>query len=110
MATSQQQPPFYNDHFFFGGQSIHFKSCVNLSTMATLFCPQGGFCGEVQLYAFFSFRGGLRSGDIITKMNGKTTESSKQVYQHVHKGETLKIEVKRGEQYLNFTVQPEVVG
>ncbi|KAM7452463.1 Serine protease htra2 [Porites harrisoni] len=55
-------------------------------------------------------RGGLRSGDIITKMNGKTTESSKQVYQHVHKGETLKIEVKRGEQYLNFTVQPEVVG
>lgn len=52
----------------------------------------------------------MRSGDIITKMNGKTTESSKQVYQHVHKGETLKIEVKRGEQYLNFTVQPEVVG
>ena len=43
-------------------------------------------------------------------MNGKDTESSKQVYQHVHKGEALKIEVKRGEEYLKFTVQPEVVG
>ena len=52
----------------------------------------------------------MRPGDIITKMNGKDTESSKQVYQHVHKGEALKIEVKRGEEYLKFTVQPEVVG
>ena len=57
-----------------------------------------------------SCRAGLRSGDIIIKMNGKETESSKQVYQHVHKGDTLKIEVKRGDQRLNFTVQPEVVG
>ena len=58
----------------------------------------------------FAFRAGLRPGDIITKMNDKDTESSKQVYQHVRKGEALKIEVKRGELYLKFTVQPEVVG
>ena len=25
-------------------------SCLNLSTMATFFCPQGGRCEEVQLY------------------------------------------------------------
>ena len=30
--------PPYNDH---------------LSTMATFFCPQGGHCGEMQLYAVF---------------------------------------------------------
>ena len=52
MTTSQQQPPFYNDHFFLV-DSPFIESCVNLSTMATLFCPQDGFCGEVQLYAFF---------------------------------------------------------
>lgn len=55
-------------------------------------------------------RAGLQPGDIITKMNGKNIVSNKEVYQHVHKGETLDIEVKRGEQYLKFTIQPEVVG
>lgn len=61
-------------------------------------------------YGSPAHRSGLRSGDIITKINGKDTESSKQVYQHVHKGDVLKIEVKRGEQFVKFTVQPEVVG
>ena len=107
MATSQQQPPFYNDHFFLV-DSPFIESCVNLSTMPLCSVPKVAFVERFN--CMFSFRGGLRSGDIITKMNGKSTESSKQVYQHVHKGETLKIEVKRGEQYLNFTVKPEVVG
>ena len=44
---------------FFGGQSIHsllFQPLYygHLSTMATLFCPQGGHCREVQLH-FLSF-------------------------------------------------------
>lgn len=56
------------------------------------------------------FRAGLQPGDIITKMNGKNIVSNKEVYQHVHKGETLNIQVKRGDQYLKFTIQPEVVG
>ena len=87
--STMDSPPLYNSHFVLSPKWLLWRG----STVC-----------------FFPFRGGLRSGDIITKMNGKTTESSKQVYQHVHKGETLKIEVKRGEQYLNFTVQPEVVG
>ena len=64
---------FYNGHFCFGGQSIHsllfqpfyhghlstmaesadspyVHSCFSLSTVAIFFCPQGGQCGEVQLY------------------------------------------------------------
>ena len=28
-------------------------SCLNLSKTATCFCPQGGRCGEVQLYTIF---------------------------------------------------------
>ena len=62
------------------------------------------------LALLISCRAGLQSGDIITKMNGKNIVSNKKVYQHVHKGETLDVEVKRGEQYLKFTIQPEVVG
>jgi len=69
----------------------------------------GVFVPQVN-YGSPAHRAGLRPGDIIVKMNGKDTGSSKQVYQHVHKGEALKIEVKRGDQYLKFTVQPEVVG
>lgn len=62
------------------------------------------------LVLLISCRAGLQSGDIIIKMNGKNIVSNKEVYQHVHKGETLAVEVKRGEQYLKFNIQPEVVG
>lgn len=62
------------------------------------------------LVLLISCRAGLQSGDIITKMNGKDIVSNKEVYQHVHKGETLDVEIKRGDQYLKFTIQPEVVG
>ena len=43
-----QRPPLYNGHIFCPrGQIIH---TLTLSTTATLFNPQGGLCGEVQLY------------------------------------------------------------
>ena len=45
-ATSLQQP--------FLVDSIYIRSCFNLSTMATFFCPQGGHCREVQLYVKLS--------------------------------------------------------
>lgn len=61
-------------------------------------------------YGSPAHKAGLQPGDIITKMNGKNIVSNKEVYQHVHKGETLNIEVKRGDQYLKLTIQPEVVG
>lgn len=57
-----------------------------------------------------SFRAGLLPGDIITKINGNNIVSNKEVYQHVNRGETFKIEVKRGEQHFKFTIDPEVVG
>ena len=34
----------------FLADSPYIDSCFNLSTKATLFCPQGGCCGEVELY------------------------------------------------------------
>ena len=34
----------------FLADSPYINSCLNLSTTATFFCPQGGRCGEVQLY------------------------------------------------------------
>ena len=34
----------------FLADSPYIDSCLNLSTMATFFCPQGGRCEEVQLY------------------------------------------------------------
>ena len=43
VATSLQQPLFPAD-------SPYIDSCLNLSTMAAFFCPQGGCCGEVQMY------------------------------------------------------------
>lgn len=62
------------------------------------------------LVLLISFRAGLQPGDIITKMNGNNIASNKEVYQHVLKGETLHVEVKRGRQYLKFTIHPEIVG
>ena len=41
-ATSLQWPLFLAD-------SPYIDCCLNLSTTATFFCPQGGCCGEVQL-------------------------------------------------------------
>ena len=57
MPPSPQQPSLYTTAAFLGRQPIHslfFKPLYNghLSTMATLFCPQGGRCGEVHLYVF----------------------------------------------------------
>ena len=42
-TTSIQRPLFLAD-------SPYFYSCLNLSTTASFFCPQGGCCWEVQLY------------------------------------------------------------
>ena len=43
-----QRPPLYNGHIFCPrGQTIH---TLTLSTTATLFNPEGGRSGEVQLY------------------------------------------------------------
>ena len=43
-----------NDHLSptatFLADSPYIDSCFNLSTTVTLSCPQGGCCGEVQLY------------------------------------------------------------
>ena len=33
--------------------SPYIDSCLNLSKTATFFCPQGGRCGELQLYIIF---------------------------------------------------------
>ena len=45
-ATSLQRP-------FFLADSPYIHSCFNLSTMATLFCPQDGHWREVQLYSLW---------------------------------------------------------
>jgi len=42
-------------------------------------------------------------------MNGKNMVSNKEVYQHLEKGEPLDVEVKRGDRYFKFSIQPEVV-
>lgn len=55
-------------------------------------------------------RAGLRSGDIITKINGNKTESSLQVHKVVQKGETLQMELVRGDHTFHLTFKPEVVG
>ena len=43
-ATSLQRP------FFFLADSPYIHSCLNLSTVATFFCPQGGRFRKIQLY------------------------------------------------------------
>ena len=48
MPTSPQRPHFRAD-------SRCIDSCLNLSTMATFFCPQGVRCGGSQLYLPFKY-------------------------------------------------------
>ena len=47
-----KRPPPYNSHYFLSRRTYypHIDSCLNLFTTAAFFCPQGGLCGEVQLY------------------------------------------------------------
>ena len=46
-ATSPQLPLLYDSHFSW----IYTLTLIlNLCTTATFFCPQGGCCGDVQLY------------------------------------------------------------
>ena len=51
-----KRPPLYNRHFFSSlrTKNPYIASCLNLSTTATFFCPQGGRCREVQLCLFSS--------------------------------------------------------
>ena len=53
--------------------SPYIDSCLNLSTKTTFFCPQGGLCGEVQLY-FFSFIGLLYLGYSVFTLHGMYKE------------------------------------
>ncbi|KAK3743700.1 hypothetical protein QZH41_002843 [Actinostola sp. cb2023] len=53
---------------------------------------------------------GLMSGDVITKINGQNIATSKDVFEYVKRGETLKMNVQRGTQTVSLTVQPQVVG
>jgi S1-C subfamily serine protease len=57
-----------------------------------------------------SNRAGLRSGDVITKINGTNISTSKEVFDQVKKGETLNMEVQRGSKTVHVAVQPQVVG
>ena len=50
------------------------------------------------------------SGDVITKINGQNIATSKDVFEYVKRGETLKMNVQRGTQTVSLTVQPQVVG
>ena len=53
--------------------SPYIDSCLNLSTKATFICPQGGLCGEVQLY-FLSFIGLLYLGYSVFTLHGMYKE------------------------------------
>ena len=64
-ATSPQRPRFLAD-------SPYIDSCLNLSTMASFFCPQVGRCGEVQLYVCGSCR--------ITKRLARCTKGRKRLW------------------------------
>ena len=59
MATSPQRPHFRAD-------TPYIDSCLNLSTTATFFCPQGVRCGGFQLYLplkYFSPYGNFAGGN-----------------------------------------------
>jgi HtrA serine peptidase 2 len=57
-----------------------------------------------------AYNGGLRPGDIITKINDEEVKSASDVYAAVEKSKTLKLSVQRGtEATITFTVTPEVV-
>ena len=51
--TRNYSRTFTNGHLStkatFFADTPYIDSCLNLSTTATLFCPQGGRCGEVRL-------------------------------------------------------------
>ncbi|XP_048585176.1 serine protease HTRA2, mitochondrial-like [Nematostella vectensis] len=69
----------------------------------------GVFVAEVN-FESPAHKSGLKSGDVIVKINNDSIKTSKEVYEFVKKGETLDIEIVRGGQIKHVTISPQVVG
>ncbi|EDV22717.1 uncharacterized protein TRIADDRAFT_58565 [Trichoplax adhaerens] len=54
-----------------------------------------------------AYRAGLRGGDVITEVNGKSVKASKEIYNIVKAGEAMQVKVRRGTDDFTFFVTPE---
>lgn len=52
-------------------------------------------------------RAGLRRGDVITEVDGKSVKDSKEIYNIVKQGEAMQIKVRRGSNDFVCYVTPE---
>lgn len=55
------------------------------------------------------FRGGIRDGDIIVKLNGESLMSTSDLKEALNQDTTLLLEVRRGNDDLLFNIEPNVI-
>lgn len=55
------------------------------------------------------FRGGIRDGDIIVKLNGEPLMSTSDLKEALNRDTTLLLEVRRGNDDLLFNIEPDVI-
>lgn len=55
------------------------------------------------------FRGGIRDGDIIVKLNGESLMSTSDLKEALNQDTTLLLEVRRGNDDLLFNIEPDVI-
>lgn len=55
------------------------------------------------------FRGGIRDGDIIVKLNGEPLMSTSDLKEALNQDTTLLLEVRRGNDDLLFNIEPDVI-
>lgn len=55
------------------------------------------------------FRGGIRDGDIIVKLNGEPLMSTSDLKEVLNQDTTLLLEVRRGNDDLLFNIEPDII-
>lgn len=58
---------------------------------------------------YLNFRGGIRDGDIIVKLNGESLMNTSDLKEALNRDTTLLLEVRRGNDDLLFNIEPDVI-
>lgn len=55
------------------------------------------------------FRGGIKEGDVIVKLNGQPVQTSEDIREVLQHDQPLLLEIRRGNDDLLFHIQPAVI-
>lgn len=70
------------------------------------------FLSKVKWFLFihvFAFRGGIKDGDIIVKLNGRSLMTTADLQEALQEETALLLEVRRDNNDLLFNIEPDII-